>query len=100
MGLIHDKWEIVIFPHLELSEEVFIMSIVYKCRHCGHVIGTIEQQIVETSMLGWDILSPEDRQDMIHYQQNGDIHIKAICENCEDSLGRHPEYHELDYFIQ
>ncbi|HLR74790.1 MAG TPA: anti-sigma-F factor Fin family protein [Virgibacillus sp.] len=76
------------------------MSIVYKCRHCGHVIGKIEQNVVDTSMLGWDQLSADDKKEMIQYNVNGDIHIKAICENCEESLGRHPEYHELDYFIQ
>ena len=78
----------------------FKMSIIYKCRHCEHVIGKIDQQVVDTSMLGWEQLSTEDKQDMIQYQSNGDIHIKSICEDCEDSLGRYPEYHELDYFIQ
>ncbi|HLR66660.1 anti-sigma-F factor Fin family protein [Virgibacillus alimentarius] len=76
------------------------MSIVYKCRHCGHVIGEIEEQIVDTSMLGWDKLSIEDKKEMINYNSNGDIHIHAICENCEDTLGQHPQYHELDFFIQ
>lgn len=76
------------------------MSIVYTCRHCGHVIGKLDQQLVNTSVLGWDNLSAEDKIDMIHYRSNGDVHIKTICENCEESLGRHPEYHELDFFIQ
>lgn len=76
------------------------MSIVYKCRHCGHVIGELNQHIIDTSMLGWDKLSTADKKEMIHYQNNGDVHIQAICENCETSLGQHPQYHELDFFIQ
>ncbi|MFB4168692.1 anti-sigma-F factor Fin [Virgibacillus sp. JSM 102003] len=76
------------------------MSIVYKCRHCGQEIGKLDQQVVDTSMLGWNKLSAEDKQEMIQYQNNGDVHIKTICENCEESLGNHPQYHELDYFIQ
>ncbi len=75
------------------------MSIVYKCRHCGHVIGKLDQQIVSTSMLGWDQLTPQEKQRMIQYKDNGDVHIIAICENCEDSLGQHPDYYELEYFI-
>ncbi|SET78799.1 Protein of unknown function [Oceanobacillus limi] len=76
------------------------MSIVYKCRHCGGTIGRLEQQIVDTSVLGWDKLSDEDKKEMIDYTESGDVQIQAICENCEESLGHHPEYHELDYFIQ
>ncbi|HLR08581.1 MAG TPA: anti-sigma-F factor Fin family protein [Bacillota bacterium] len=76
------------------------MSIVYKCRHCRYEIGRLEQQVINTSMLGWDTLSAKDKKEMIHYQANGDVHIQSICENCEESLGRHPYYHELDFFIQ
>ncbi|MGM8366142.1 anti-sigma-F factor Fin [Virgibacillus sp. W0181] len=76
------------------------MSIIYKCRHCGDEIGKLDQEMVNTSMLGWDQLSVEDKKEMIQYQSNGDVHIKAICENCEVSLGQHPHYHELDFFIQ
>lgn len=75
------------------------LSIVYKCRHCGHTIGKLEQQIVSTSMLGWDNLSSQDKQRMIQYKENGDVHIQAICENCEDSLRQHPDYYELEYFL-
>ncbi|MGY0694528.1 anti-sigma-F factor Fin [Virgibacillus sp. FSP13] len=76
------------------------MSIVYQCRHCGQVIGELDQQVVDTAMLGLDKLSVEDKKEMVHYQQNGDVHIKTICENCEASLGANPHYHELDFFIQ
>ncbi|MFD1039880.1 anti-sigma-F factor Fin [Virgibacillus byunsanensis] len=76
------------------------MSIVYKCRHCGHVVGKLDQQVIDSTMLGFDQLSVEDRKEMIEYQNNGDVHITVICENCEESLGHNPHYHELDFFIQ
>ncbi|MBT2218154.1 DUF2757 family protein [Virgibacillus dakarensis] len=76
------------------------MSIVYQCRHCGHVVGQVNQQLVDETMLGLDKLSAKDKREMIHYQQNGDVQIKTICENCEASLGANPQYHELDFFIQ
>ncbi len=76
------------------------MSIVYKCRHCGHTIGKLDHQVVTTSMLGWDKLTPQDKQRMIQYKENGDVHIQSICENCEDSLRQHPDYYELEYFLQ
>lgn len=76
------------------------MAIVYRCRHCGHVIGELKQHIVSTSMLGWDELTAQEKQKMIQYKQNGDVHIISICENCEDSLHQHPDYYELEYFLQ
>lgn len=76
------------------------MSIIYKCRHCGHTIGSLKQHVVSTSMLGWDKLSTQDKKQMIQYMENGDVHIKAICESCEASLDEHPNYYELDYFLQ
>lgn len=76
------------------------MPIVYKYRHCNQEIGKLDQRMVDTSMLGLDQLSTEDKRDMISYEANGNVTIKSICESCEESLGSHPHYHELDYFIQ
>lgn len=76
------------------------MPIIYNCRHCGQEIGKLEQDIVDTTMLGLDKLSTGETKEMIHFKKNGDVHIQAICESCEETLGSHPHYHELDYFIQ
>ncbi|RLL41682.1 DUF2757 family protein [Oceanobacillus piezotolerans] len=76
------------------------MSIVYSCRHCGQQIGKLDQKVVDTSILGFNQLSVKEKEEMIHYQDNGNILVKSICESCEESLGRYPEYHELDFFIQ
>lgn len=76
------------------------MTIIYLCRHCGQKIGSIEQQVMDSSILGFDQLSVKDKEEMITYKSNGDMHIRVICENCEDALGHHPHYHELDFFLQ
>lgn len=76
------------------------MAIVYKCRHCGHVIGELDENAFDSSILRFDNLSVRDKQQMIHYQNNGDVHVHVICENCEERLRQYPHYHELDYFIQ
>lgn len=75
------------------------LPIIYKCRHCKHVIGQLKQNEYTTSMLGIDQLTADERKEMIHYQSNGELHIHVICENCEESLVQHPNYHELDFFI-
>ncbi len=77
-----------------------VMAIIYRCRHCGHTIGVLKQQVISTSSLGWDALSAQDKRQMIQYKENGDVHIYSICENCEDTLTQYPDYYELEYFLQ
>lgn len=76
------------------------MAIVFECRHCLNTIGTVSQNDVTDAMLGIDQLSNQEQQEMIQYKGNGDMYIKSICEQCEETLGQHPEFHELNYFIQ
>lgn len=76
------------------------MSFIYKCRHCGHLIGELKKETFNQSQLGFDQLSAAERHVMIQPQENGDICIQSICENCEDSLEQNPRYYELDFFIQ
>lgn len=88
-----------LYKQIVCSKGGHLMSIVYKCRHCKYTIGTLRQQIVSTSMLGIDVLTTKEKEKMVHYKENGDVHIHAICENCEDTLQSHPNYYELDYFL-
>ncbi|WP_100011839.1 anti-sigma-F factor Fin [Lentibacillus sediminis] len=76
------------------------MSLIYTCRHCGHEIGKLDEPVIDTSMLGFDQLSSEDREQMIQYLENGDMEIQIICEDCQETLKSNPQYHELDFFIQ
>lgn len=75
------------------------MGIHYHCRHCGIKMGTLDQNSIETERLGFHTLNDEERQDMITYNSNGDIHIKSICEDCQESLEKNPEYYQNDFLI-
>ncbi|KHD85027.1 anti-sigma-F factor Fin family protein [Heyndrickxia ginsengihumi] len=75
------------------------MAIHYYCRHCGTKIGRIDGGI-HAEKMGINLLSNEERQEMISYLPNGDIHIKAICDDCHEALERFPHFHECDYLIQ
>lgn len=76
------------------------MAIVYECRHCNQSIGTLEESVLDEAILGIAQLSQTEKETMLKYQANGDLLIFAICEHCEEALKLHPQYHELDYFIQ
>lgn len=76
------------------------MSIHYNCRHCGVKIGSIDRMSIHSESLGFHQLNDEERKDMINYQENGDIHVKSICEDCQEALDRNPHFHENQTFIQ
>ena len=76
------------------------MAIYYHCRHCGVNIGTLDQESVNSERLGFDKLSEEERQDMVSYDTQGDIHVTSICEDCQELLQTNPDYHQYDFLIQ
>ncbi|RHW31808.1 DUF2757 family protein [Neobacillus notoginsengisoli] len=75
------------------------MAIRYICRHCGTRIGSIDMLSADSVMMGLNLLSGEDRASMVSYEQNGDIQIKSICEDCQESLEKNPNLHQYDYLI-
>lgn len=76
------------------------MAIVYECRHCRQEIGRISQLEIDAKYLGFQMLSSEERIEMIHYESDGNVRVKIICEDCQEALERNPLYHQLDDFIQ
>jgi hypothetical protein len=75
------------------------MALHYYCRHCGAKVGTIDQVSIYSEQLGFHHLTEEERLEMISYQPNGDIHVKTICEDCQEALTRNPELHQYEKFI-
>lgn len=75
------------------------MSILLQCRHCGDAIGSVAKSDVSETMLGIDTLSQKEHEEMIEYKEDGTMVIQSICEQCEDTLTKYPEFHELHYFI-
>ncbi|WP_227397266.1 anti-sigma-F factor Fin family protein [Jeotgalibacillus aurantiacus] len=76
------------------------MAVYYHCRHCGNEVGAIDTQLVDAKRLGIHSLSAEERKSMISYTNEGHVNIQTICEDCQESLERNPDFHELDQFIQ
>lgn len=75
------------------------LTIHYHCRHCGVEIGRLEKMSVHAESLGLHKLTGEERQDMISYDNSGNIHIKSICEDCQEVLERNPDYHQYDFLL-
>ncbi|EMT45295.1 MULTISPECIES: anti-sigma-F factor Fin family protein [Anoxybacillus] len=76
------------------------MALHYYCRHCGIKIGAIDALGLESKQLGFHHLTEEERLDMIQYLPNGEVHVKTICEDCQEALDRNPDLHQYEKFIQ
>ena len=75
------------------------LPIYYYCRHCGVNIGTVDDQLYDDEQLGFQILTEEDRREMISVDASGNIHVKSICDYCYESFLQNPNNHENEYNI-
>ena len=77
------------------------MALHYYCRHCGmKVPSPSSKKTLQADQLGFNQLNDEERQEMIVYHSAyGDIQVKAICEDCYESLQQNPGLYENDYII-
>ncbi|OCA80677.1 hypothetical protein A8F94_23355 [Bacillus sp. FJAT-27225] len=75
------------------------MAIHYKCRHCGTELGSLDMVTADTIKLGLFALNRQERTQMVSYNEDGDVEIKSICEDCQESFERNPELHQYDYLI-
>ncbi|WP_455663010.1 anti-sigma-F factor Fin [Pradoshia sp.] len=76
------------------------MALHYYCRHCGHVLGNLEERHKEQYQSVLEVLTAEEREEIINYDDNGILQIRSICESCQEALENQPDYHLLDYLIQ
>ncbi len=78
---------------------MLLLAIHYSCRHCGVSLGTVDKQTVQAEQLGFHKLNEEERHEMIQYDNSGNVYVKAICEDCHESLERNPDYYQQDFLI-
>ena len=69
------------------------MKLHYHCEHCGAAIATLDMARVDEEELGFDCLTPAERQDIIKTDaEKGTIYVQSLCDSCIETLGlREPE---------
>ncbi|CAM4375592.1 anti-sigma-F factor Fin [Bacillus manliponensis] len=70
----------------------------YYCRHCSCKLGSITAERVYAVVLSQ--LTEQERQEMTHFDENGNIYIRTICELCQEALASYPEYYKYEMFLQ
>jgi protein-arginine kinase activator protein McsA len=67
------------------------MTIHYVCKHCNMPLGQITNENVTEVQLGFHFLTPEERNDIITYNSNGEVTVKLVCDYCHEALQSNPE---------
>jgi len=50
--------------------------------------------------LGLHLLTTEELQQVMISDSMGNVHIRIICEDCEEAFQHNPSFHGIDYIIQ
>lgn len=59
------------------------MRFIYTCNECNSFIGEIELENWDESMLGFDTLTFEEKNELLHLDREQQIGmVKAICDAC------------------
>ncbi|MBH5320722.1 anti-sigma-F factor Fin family protein [Paenibacillus sp. GSMTC-2017] len=67
------------------------MAVNYICRHCKTSMGSLESTSITEQQLGFHFLTPEERNDIIAYDLNGDVTVKVVCDYCNEALNTNPD---------
>lgn len=62
------------------------MTVIYKCSECGKVIDKIEAEGIDKQSLGINILTEEERKDIIETQEDN-LQINITCDQCARQAG-------------
>lgn len=69
----------------------------YSCHHCQTEIGSIPFESVKSVV---SQLESTDKQSLLSVDSDGGLHIRCICEHCEQSLQTFPDYYTLEKWLQ
>lgn len=59
------------------------MRVRYHCERCGREVGEIDLPAEDIDRLGFGILSPEERLELVQPDEGGDgLRVAVICDDC------------------
>ena len=75
------------------------MTVRYRCRHCETEIGTLPISN-EEAIQKLHALEIGEIDDYVEKNNKGDTVVLSICEHCEESLKKYPDYFALKKWLQ
>ncbi len=63
------------------------MRILYYCHNCGDFIDELSVDKIDESKLGFDLLTQEEKKDIMKWNKSGDIlYVGSVCDACYQEL--------------
>jgi hypothetical protein len=75
------------------------MTVHYRCRYCEAEIGTLPFKN-EESVRRLHLFEVGEIDDYIDKDANGETIVHSICEQCEQSVKKYPDYYALKKWLQ
>ena len=64
------------------------MKIHYRCEQCGQAIDTLEVNVLNETKLGFDVLSTEERQQLLYHDPiSNALYVQSLCDMCIEAMG-------------
>ena len=76
------------------------MAIRYKCRHCETEIGSLPFESAKDTILLLQKMDETEEEHFLTCEKDGALTVRCICEQCEQSLRKFPDYHSLSKWLQ
>lgn len=76
------------------------MAIHYKCRHCNTEVGSLPFESARETVLLLQKMDEAEEERFLTYEKDGALTVRCICEQCEQSLQRFPDYYTLKKWLQ
>lgn len=76
------------------------MAIRYTCRHCDTEIGSLPFESAKELIVEIQQLDDGRGERFITFENDGEVTVRCICEQCEQSLLAFPDYYTLAKWLQ
>ncbi|GAB6099768.1 hypothetical protein JCM16358_16470 [Halanaerocella petrolearia] len=57
------------------------MNLIYQCPECEKVIDQLDVSKIDDETLGFNILTPEEREDIIEVEEDN-TYVNVVCDEC------------------
>ncbi|KXH86823.1 anti-sigma-F factor Fin [Sporosarcina sp. HYO08] len=76
------------------------MAIRYTCRHCDTEIGSLPFESAKELIVEIQQLDEGKGERFLTFENDGEVTVRCICEQCEQSLRTFPDYYTLAKWLQ
>lgn len=76
------------------------VTIRYHCRHCETEIGSLPFESAQEALQLLQKLDETEEERFLTFGKDGALTVRCICEQCENSLQKFPDYYTFNKWLQ